>query len=267
MSWSKYPKMAESTQAWASLPPGDWVVTEKIHGANFSVVADAEGGTHFAKRSGPLPADEDFYSFRSAGLDATLAAAAHRLLEAVRLAAPATRSVCVFGELFGGHYPHPAVPPTPGLQPVQRGVWYCPDLRFVAFDVCASVGGGGGGGGEAAAAAAAAERCFLDFAEARRLARRAGFWFAEPLAQGPLERCLEEPVRFSVVGPRVDRAACTPPPLPPRPPPSARTSPTSASRACASTSSPSSTSSCRLRCASARACLPCSACRRWPSKG
>ena len=182
--WMKYPKMAESTKAWATLPAGAWVVTEKIHGANFSVVADG-CGTRFAKRSGELPEHEDFYSFRSAGLNNTLSACAQRLLDALRRTdGVAVDSVCIFGELCGGHYPHPEVAPAPGTAPVQRGVWYSPSLVFVAFDVCVCEQG-------------AADGRFLDFAEARRLALAAGFHFVEALAQGSLQACLDVPVRFS----------------------------------------------------------------------
>ena len=180
--WTKYPKMAEATQSWTSLPPGEWIVTEKIHGANFSVVADGRG-TRFAKRSGELPELEDFYGFRSAGLNDTLSACAHRLLDALRRT-DEVDSVCVFGELCGGHYPHQEVPAVPGALPVQHGVWYSPGLEFVVFDVCVGELG-------------AAERRFLDFAEARRLALEAGFDFVEVLKQGSLQACLEAPIRFS----------------------------------------------------------------------
>ena len=65
IAWEKYPKMPLSTQSWESLKHIDeWIVTEKVHGANFSATVSDTSCT-FAKRSGPLPDDEDFYSFRS----------------------------------------------------------------------------------------------------------------------------------------------------------------------------------------------------------
>jgi Rnl2 family RNA ligase len=184
--WTRYPKMAESTQSFTTLPIGEWIVTEKIHGANFSVVANGSG-TWFAKRSGELPVHEDFYGFRSAGLSCTLSACAHRLLHALRRTG-AVDSVCVFGELCGGHYPHPEVPAVPGTMPVQRGVWYSPGLDFVAFDVRVC---------ERGVDETVMRRRFLDFAEARHLALQAGFHFVEALAKGSLQACLDEPIRFS----------------------------------------------------------------------
>jgi hypothetical protein len=41
----------------------------------------------------------------------------------------------VYGELFGGHYPHPRVAALDGIVPVQTAIHYCPDVRFCAFDL------------------------------------------------------------------------------------------------------------------------------------
>ena len=38
-----------------------------------------------------------------------------------------------------GYYPHPAVPPCPGVHSVQKEVVYCPDLKFYAFDIAISL--------------------------------------------------------------------------------------------------------------------------------
>ncbi|WP_255268999.1 RNA ligase family protein [Actinomadura madurae] len=40
----------------------------------------------------------------------------------------------LYGELAGGGYPHPQVPTVEDIGPVQTGVWYCPDLVWLAFD-------------------------------------------------------------------------------------------------------------------------------------
>lgn len=185
--WASFPKMEQTTNAFATLPKGDWVVTEKLHGANFSVSCDETGTVFFAKRSGVLPLAEDFFSFRSQRLDEDLANCARRAFGAAQAADNEVRSVCVYGELLGGAYPASAeVPPVAGLRPVQKGVWYSPSLRFVGFDVRVT-------------ARPAGERAgarFLDFAEARRLAEAAGFLFAAPMASGSLAHCLDFGFRF-----------------------------------------------------------------------
>ena len=43
--------------------------------------------------------------------------------------------LAVHGELFGGEYPHPDILPVKGLQAIQTGVYYCPDIRFYTFDM------------------------------------------------------------------------------------------------------------------------------------
>jgi Rnl2 family RNA ligase len=48
---------------------------------------------------------------------------------------PGMVQLTIHGELFGGEYPHPDVAPVPGVQAVQTGVYYCPDIRFCAFDM------------------------------------------------------------------------------------------------------------------------------------
>ncbi len=44
-------------------------------------------------------------------------------------------NVRVYGELYGGSYPHPDVLVAPGASAVQTGIWYCPDVKFTAFDI------------------------------------------------------------------------------------------------------------------------------------
>lgn len=48
--------------------------------------------------------------------------------------APVTSLTCYYF-YFTGYYPHPSVPPHPGVLNVQKEVVYCPDLKFCAFDI------------------------------------------------------------------------------------------------------------------------------------
>ncbi|MEO1270825.1 MAG: hypothetical protein AAFX99_22285 [Myxococcota bacterium] len=59
--FESYPKIAESVGSWRlneadtrALNKVPWVVTEKVHGANFSWLVDAEGGLRCAKRKALL---------------------------------------------------------------------------------------------------------------------------------------------------------------------------------------------------------------------
>jgi Rnl2 family RNA ligase len=106
---------------------GTWVATEKIHGANFVVGATADG-VWFGKRKAWLEASEPFFGWQLIAKE--LAAAAREVFRAI--GAP---QVVMYGELFGGGYPHADVATVPALQPVQTGVWYAPDVRWAPFDM------------------------------------------------------------------------------------------------------------------------------------
>ena len=78
----RYPKIVDSTSAWSATPPrsGSFIVTEKLHGANFSVAtSSALQPVGFASRSGLLADNDGFFGFRAQGLEASLAAKARTL--------------------------------------------------------------------------------------------------------------------------------------------------------------------------------------------
>jgi len=170
-------------------------VTEKVHGANFCIIAafDAHGGpvVHFAKRTAILGgADdaEDFYSCRSTGLLRELAPRGEAVLRhfAAGPRGDAVQAVHIYGELFGGAYPHADVPKPPGIEPVQMGIWYAPDLQFMAFDVALETQAG---------------RAYTSFDLARQACMDCGLLFAEPLFRGSLAECLDFEIEFETTIP------------------------------------------------------------------
>ncbi|WP_301176018.1 hypothetical protein [Actinomadura geliboluensis] len=109
------------------LPGGSRVAEEKVHGAHLALVSDGRTA-RAAGRRGLLDEDrlEGFFGVtRLWPVLATAAAAAARA---------AGQDLILYGELAGGGYPHPQVTPVEGIGPVQTGVWYCPDLVWLAFD-------------------------------------------------------------------------------------------------------------------------------------
>jgi len=185
-----------------------FVVTEKVHGANFVLVVDIVQGLNnsggcaapprvrFAKRSAILGAGEDFYGVRTydrGRLAAALAASAEGIFRGLPRNSEELVQVAVHGELFGGFYPGVS-PATAACNAVQTGVWYSDRLAFIAFDVavqtrqradCTSGGGGGGGG-----SGYTERRYYLDFDAARAVCEANGLLFAAPLFIGPFEACL-----------------------------------------------------------------------------
>lgn len=137
-----------------------WVALEKIHGAQLVIGVDA-AGVRFGKRKEWLRDEDPFFGWQL--LRASLRDAARAVLAAV-----GAERVVLYGELFGGGYPHPDVP-AGGMTPVQTGVWYAPDLRWALFEIRA-VGGG--------------EDAFLAWSEAAPIAAAAGLMTPPLVARG-----------------------------------------------------------------------------------
>jgi Rnl2 family RNA ligase len=113
-----------------------WCVTEKIHGANFSIYINRNNEIRCAKRTGFIEPSEQFFEY-------------YRLIERIREnlcslaediftnSADAQRGhLIIFGELFGGGYPgfgHDC--------PIQQGIWYSPQIEFSIFDICHMISG------------------------------------------------------------------------------------------------------------------------------
>ncbi len=108
-----------------------WVVTEKVHGANFSFVYEHHR-LLFAKRKDYLKWGDDFFGFQAVA--AEMEDRVTGLFEQLERDIPANRYI-IYGELFGGKYPHPDVAPDPHVQAIQTGVYYSPSVRFCAFDI------------------------------------------------------------------------------------------------------------------------------------
>jgi len=179
-----YPKIAAGGRIGAPRVR-EWIALEKVHGAHFAVVCDT-AGTHPAKRREMLPQDDAMDGFFGVSrVWPALAVAAARLAAALRAGYGEnhgeTATVTVYGELAGGRYPHPDVPAVPGLDPVQTGVWYAPDLRWLPFDAAVETPNG---------------RCWVSDRALREAAEVAGLVCVPVLARGPLAKLQELPSAF-----------------------------------------------------------------------
>tara|TARA_R110000764_G_scaffold7941_1_gene27353 strand:- start:162 stop:1157 length:996 start_codon:yes stop_codon:yes gene_type:complete len=102
---------------------GEWVVENKIHGANFSIWYDGVD-FKFAKRSGFIPDGENFYNHLS--IADKLKGYAKGIFDQCDV-----ENVTIYGEIFGGSYPD--LKST--TKAVQKGVFYTPDIAFIGFDI------------------------------------------------------------------------------------------------------------------------------------
>lgn len=109
-----------------------WFVTEKVHGANFSVSTDGQN-LRYAKRTSFLSQSDNFFNWQeiAGGLNGKI----FKLYHLIKVRYKDTSKVQVFGELFGGSYPHKNVPKNNHACRVQKGVFYSPNNEFMAFDI------------------------------------------------------------------------------------------------------------------------------------
>jgi Rnl2 family RNA ligase len=177
-----YPKIVDRIAAWnadeidrRALDKQVWVASEKIHGANLCICTDG-AEIVVAKRRAVLDAGDPFFGYRRAVAP---------LIPAVRALFRRLGGVTwalLYGELFGGHYPHPRVPAIDGIEPVQTAIHYCPDVRFCAFDL--------------ATVDAAGEGSFVSYRRAVALLESVGIPVAPMLRTGRLDELLALPVGF-----------------------------------------------------------------------
>ncbi|MET9610159.1 RNA ligase family protein [Streptomyces sp. NPDC006512] len=175
--WTPYPKIPSRTRLGEGRAAREWVALEKVHGANFALVCDRTG-VHPAKRRELLDESGLDEFFGVGRIWPALAVAAARCAAALRhgLETDASEPVTLYGELAGGRYPHPDVPPAPRTDPVQTGVWYAPHLLWLPFD--ATIGTGD------------SVRWVADRA-LREAAAAAGLYCAPLIARGTLARVQE----------------------------------------------------------------------------
>jgi Rnl2 family RNA ligase len=105
-----------------------WVATEKIHGANFVIGID-NGSITFGKRKSWLQDKDPFFGWQI--IKNTLKESAKEVFGKFN----DINQLYIYGELFGGGYPHPQLKNRQILTPVQTGIWYSPNLQYAVFDI------------------------------------------------------------------------------------------------------------------------------------
>jgi len=153
---------------------GDWVVMEKVHGAQFSIYYDGNQ-MQVSSRTSFLTEDTDFFNWQKVMEDNR----SHmiKLYDLLKQETPDLQQVVVYGELFGGSYPHPDVPKVKDAKRLQKGVYYHPDNLFYAFDI-------------------RVDNRFLTVDDTEPLFESSGFFYAKTLFRGPLEECIKHPDNF-----------------------------------------------------------------------
>lgn len=111
------------------LNKGEWIVQEKVHGANFSFWVKGDH-VKVAKRTEFIsPGGDNFYP----GYEKVTEQEKEKIIELYSLTE--AQEMVVFGELFGGQYHHPDFEKISQATCIQRGIHYSPHHHFYAFDI------------------------------------------------------------------------------------------------------------------------------------
>jgi len=165
------------------LDQGEWVVSEKVHGSNFSLWLD-KAGLRCARRSGFIALGDKFFNWENiiSAYDTHISllyqicnSFLDNLVEDGNIKMKNDNvEVVLFGEIFGGLYDHKEVERYQGAMKVQKGVQYCPWNDFYAFDL--KINGS-----------------FMNYDIFSQTMERLGFHYAKALFRGSLKECLKYP--------------------------------------------------------------------------
>jgi Rnl2 family RNA ligase len=155
-----------------------YVVQEKVHGANCCLITDGQA-VHFGKRTGWVEPGEKFYNYEEL-LERYKDKAIH-LFFSIKEKYTDTISIAIYGEMFGGKYPHPEVKNDSKIMCNKKGVFYCPNHEFYGFDLFIKKN---------------EDSRYLSVDEANQFFEKSNFLYAKTLLQGSLEECLQYPNAF-----------------------------------------------------------------------
>lgn len=174
----------------------EFLVEEKIHGANFSIWAFQDRTLLPAKRSGFIKCNESFFSYEKTFEEnkekvllllpiITREFSKDKQLETID-------GIAVFGELFGGSYPHKEVKHCMDKKIAnQHVVHYCPENKFIAFDIFVF---GKNKNNEN-------DGFFINAIERNYYLKEHDIMFCPPLHIGTLKECLEYNNKFQTAIP------------------------------------------------------------------
>ena len=155
-----------------------FVVQEKVHGSNCSFLCDGED-IQFAKRTAIVDEAEGFYQWQE--LADRYRERIFKVHKMLKDRIPDLTSIIVYGEMFGGAYPHKEVKRIGAMSAIQKGVYYCPGHDFYGFDIYVYTPG---------------EDFYLDVDTTNQVFQKADIFYAKTLFEGTLDECLAYPNAF-----------------------------------------------------------------------
>ncbi|GHV43129.1 hypothetical protein FACS1894180_1320 [Bacteroidia bacterium] len=163
----------------------EFIVQEKVHGSNVSFITDG-AKMEFAKRTGVVEEGEKFYDYEE--LFERYRPKILNLYKSVKAKYADLQTLIVFGEMFGGNYPHKDVKNNHKISIIQKGVAYCPTHEFYGFDLYCHCG--------LDPQSPEQKHYFLPVEDTNLFFANGGFIYAKTLFSGALEECLNHPNAF-----------------------------------------------------------------------
>ncbi len=184
MQYIKYHKIESNIDTWNNdavyikNEEKKWIVLEKVHGANFSFIYENKTDKiSCGKRTGIIQPGEHFYCYETI-LDETIPKI-KIIIDEIKALNKLFDNVIVYGELFGGIYPEIKTK----NKPIQKGVFYSPNINFYAFDILIIYD---------------KMKHYLDYELALDIFRKSNIFHAEPLAiYNNLAEALRHPIGFN----------------------------------------------------------------------
>jgi Rnl2 family RNA ligase len=177
--YSGYNKIPLSSNEWSisdvkkASKIKEWAVTEKVHGSCFCFVFEcASNSITYAKRNKLISEDEHFFGFRTILPD--ILPKLNNCFHKIQSIEKNAMFIYIYGELFGGSYP--TMPTPDGVNIVQSGIYYSPDLHFYAFDISIKEEN--------------VKEIYLDFCQSLKLFKEFDIFCAEPITIQPSKKLI-----------------------------------------------------------------------------
>lgn len=175
-----------------------FVVSEKIHGANFQFYVTEDQKTKekiikIGKRKSLVTPKDKFFTFGVNKIRKTCDKKVIQLYDLLKKQYPKLTQIILFGELYGGEYP--------GFEreakPVQKYLYYCPEFDFYPFDLRIIEEGDDD-------SRLKHKKKWLTYEEFAPLMEKIDFGlYGKAIFRGTLEECLKFDIRFKTRIPKL----------------------------------------------------------------
>jgi len=160
----------------------EFIVQEKVHGANVSYWTMNGEDFYSAKRTGQILNDEKFYNYDLILMD--IKPKLKNIWSDIKNEIEGLKQLTIFGELIGGDYPHKEVDVDQKAKLVQKGIYYSPKNHFYAFDILIN------------------SEYYLDVDQANKHFVNQNLLHAKAVFRGKIDDCLDYPNDFNSTIPK-----------------------------------------------------------------